>query len=138
MDKFGLPSPKSQKTEVEKEALLYSVTEQQTLYDHLEATFPSNAEQRAVIDAAMSAVHNPTRENRFIFASGVAGSGKTLLSHKVAAKLRGKGKIVKICASTTLAAGLYKNAQTAHTLFKYPVPDTDACDSDKPPECRYA
>ena len=50
---------------------------------------------------------------------------------KIIAKARAQGKIVKICASTTLAATLYENSTTAHSLFKYPVEDDNDKDSEE-------
>ena len=41
------------------------------------------------------------------------------------------GKVVQVCASTTLAATLYENATTAHSLFKYPVEDEHSKDSEQ-------
>jgi phosphate starvation-inducible protein PhoH len=131
-----LPTPKKRKTDLEKEALLYDKDEQKALGEQLRAACPLNAEQQAIYDAAMDAVNDPTPENRFIMGAGVAGSGKTVLMNQLAADLRGEGHIVKICASTTLAAGLYKHGQTAHTLFNFPVKDDDGGDSDSPPSCR--
>jgi superfamily II DNA or RNA helicase len=136
MADYGLPCPQSTKTDLEKELLLYDVDEQRELADLLKEKFPFNAEQQAIFDAVIDAVEEPNESNRFIFASGVAGAGKTLMANRIAAHLRAEGNIVQICASTTLAATLYKNAETAHSKFKYPVADEDAADSDAPPTCR--
>ena len=66
---------------------------------------------------------------------GPAGTGKTILANQLAAFLRSKGKIVLICASTTLAASNYKDAETAHYLSTYPVVNPDD-DDDIKPHCR--
>jgi superfamily II DNA or RNA helicase len=136
MADFGLPMPARNFSDLEKEMLLYDAAEQGHLHDHLEEKFPANAEQKTVYDAVMRAVRDPSEESRFFFISGVAGAGKTLMANKIAAKLRSRGHIVQICASTTLAAQLYKNALTAHSLFKFPVLDVDAAETDAPPTCR--
>ena len=67
-----------------------------------------------------------------IFIDGPGGTGKTTVIKKIIAKARAQGKIVKICASITLAATLYENATTAHSLFKYPVEDDNNKDSEEP------
>jgi RecG-like helicase len=136
LGEYGLPEPVGQKTDLERERLMYDMNGQKDLAAHLEANFPLNEEQKALYDETMHACRHPTAQNRFIFGCGVAGSGKTTVVNLIAAKLRSKGKIVKICASTTLAASLYKNGTTAHNLFKFPVQDEDAADSDTPPQCR--
>ena len=53
----------------------------------------------------------------------------------IIAKAHTQGKIVKVCASTTLAATLYENATTAHSLFKYPVEADNDKDSEEPTRC---
>jgi RecG-like helicase len=136
LSEYGLPTPKHRKSDLDKEMLLYDEDEQKALAAHLRTTYPLNAEQQAIYDAAVAACESPTEENRYIMGAGVAGSGKTVLMNLLAAEFRSRGEIVKICASTTLAADLYKNGLTAHTLFNFPVEDDDAGDSDSPPECR--
>jgi signal recognition particle GTPase len=90
-----------------------------------------------VFDAVIEAVMNPNKDNRLFCMAGVAGAGKTLIANKIAAKVRRLGQFVKICASTTLAAQLYKFGSTAHKLFDFPVTEDSERDSENPPQCRY-
>jgi transcription-repair coupling factor (superfamily II helicase) len=114
----------------------YDATEQTALYQLLETTYPSTPEQVAVIDAVVEAIHNPRDATRCHVLAGIAGAGKTQLAMKLAAKVRGEGGLVEICAATTLAAMLYPRGKTAHSLTKFPVQDEEDRDSENPPECR--
>ena len=53
-------------------------------------------------------------KRKCIFIDGPGGTGKTTVIKKLIAKALAQGKLVKVCASTTLAATLYENATTAH------------------------
>lgn len=49
--------------------------------------------------------------------------------------MRGKGFLVKLCASTSLAALNYEGCETAHSLFNYPVSEEEDQDVDNPLRC---
>ena len=61
--------------------------------------------------------------------------GKTTLAKKIMAYTRGQGKIALGSASTALAATLYKDFETTHSLFKFPVVEEQDKDSNLPTEC---
>jgi ATP-dependent DNA helicase PIF1 len=44
--------------------------------------------------------------------------------------------MIQCCAATTLAALLFEGAQTAHSLFKYPVTEEADYDPERIPECK--
>jgi hypothetical protein len=62
--------------------------------------------------------------------------GKSILATQIAAYLRGQGKIVLICCSTTLACQNFRGAITPHSLFDYPVIDNND-DIDEKICCRF-
>lgn len=62
---------------------------------------------------------------------------KNYCDYKINCKGSCKGKIVKVCASTTLVATLYKNATSAHSLFKYPAEDDNDKDLEEPTRCNF-
>jgi RecG-like helicase len=139
METYGLPSPECDKTELQKELLRYDKREQQQLYEHLCQSHPSTTEQQHVFDGIVSAVMHPTKDNRLHSLCGIAGSGKTTVAEKIATYLRGQGKIVLICAATTLACQNYNSiggAWTAHRLTKFPVLDDDDRDLEENVKCR--
>jgi RecG-like helicase len=141
MEAYGLPSPECDKTELQKELLRYDKREQQQLYEHLCESHPSTDEQQNVFDGIVSAVMHPTKDNRLHSLCGIAGSGKTTVAEKIATYLRSQGKIVLICAATTLACQNYNSiggAWTAHRLTKFPVLDDDDRDIEENVKCRSA
>ena len=52
--------------------------------------------------------------NRFIMIKAAGGTGKSTLFIKLHAACRAKGHLILVAASTTLAATVYENANTAH------------------------
>jgi hypothetical protein len=136
LEQFGLPTPTNTKTELEYEKLKYDCAQQQQLLIKLNQESPNNELQQIAFNEIMAAVDNPKPLNNFYFINGQGGTGKTTLCKKLHAAIRAKGKIVKVCASTTLAATLYDDAMTAHSLFKYPVVEEEDKDMENPAECR--
>ena len=126
---FGFKSPTGVNTELEREQLQYDPHQELQKFESLQAEYPNNHDQQRVFDTVIAAAH--TGRNRFFFIDGPGGTGKTTVIKKIITKLRSEGKIVQVCASTTLAATLYENASTAHSLFKYPVEDEDSKDSEQ-------
>ena len=57
------------------------------------------------------------------FVDAAQGRGKTTLAKRIVARMRAKGAVVLIAATTGLAALNYEGASTAHSLFKIPVPE---------------
>jgi RecG-like helicase len=136
MSDFGLedPGPPQSELEVEKERFL--VADQTAIALEIRNSFALTDEQSVVVDAVLMAVDNPRSPHRYFAIHGIAGSGKTSVARLISAETRRRGKIVKICAATTLAAQLYDHATTAHTLFKYPVIDEEDVDIENLPLCR--
>ena len=62
-------------------------------------------------------------------------TGKTTLAKKLMAYTRAQGKIALGSASTALAATLYKDFETTHSLFKFPVVEEQDKDPNLPTEC---
>ena len=81
--------------------------------------------------------NNLTTDHEFILISAPGGSGKTTLCQQLQAAIRAEGIMIQVCAATTLAALLFEGAQTAHSLFKYPVVEESDVDMDKMPECKF-
>jgi signal recognition particle GTPase len=136
MDQYGLPSPQLIKTELQKELLRYDTAEQQIIYETLCNDLPNTDEQQQIFDGVVDAVLNNSADKQLHSVSGIAGSGKTTVADKIAAYLRAQGKIVLICAATSLACQNYSLAYTAHRLFKFPVIDDDDRDMEQEVKCR--
>jgi hypothetical protein len=133
---FELPAPEKCDTELERHRMTYDNDEQLRILEELNFAKPNNDLQQKHYDTIVDAVVNPLPNKRFFFLNGPGGVGKTTLCQKLQAKFRSMGKIVLICASTTLAALLYPNAITAHRLFNYPVIENDDDrDMDDPVRC---
>ena len=135
---YGLDEPMDETTELDKEKLLHSHRKNYLLLNELNIAEPNNPDQQAIFDhlsGCFDNISNTQCELHFI--AGPAGVGKTSLVRKLQADARSKGHIIKTCASTTLAAALYKDGVTAHSLFKYPVAEDDeGGDIEEPLECK--
>lgn len=134
LEMYGFPTPRENTTEIERERELYDPQEQNELYRQLSAEIPNNLDQENIFTTITTAVH--ANRKKCVFIDGPGGTGKTTIIKKIIAYVRGLGKIVKVCASTTLAATLYKNGTTAHSLFKYPVEDDVDRDSEDRTRCK--
>ena len=62
--------------------------------------------------------YNAIMSGKNVFVSGYAGTGKSVLIHRVAADLRSQGKNVIVCAPTGIAARNI-NGMTIHAAFGY-------------------
>ena len=115
------------RTELEDERDKYEVAAQTLLYHDLEQRYPANDEQQHAFDQVMEAMATAraTKQQQFVCIHGAAGTGKSIVGQKIAARVRSRGELVSICASTTLAATNYENADTAHSLFAYAVQEND-------------
>jgi len=133
LDMYGFPSPAGNTSEIERERLLYDSEGQLQIFNRLSEYTPNNIDQENIFNTCMDSIGLGRR--KCIFIDGPGGTGKTTVIKKIIAKARAQGKILKICASTTLAATLYENATTAHSLFKYPVEDDNDKDSEEPTRC---
>ena len=147
LEDFGLhinPATKERyvlegRTEMQDEQARYAVEAQLAKYNELEHNYPANIEQQRAFDEVMQAMQTAraTHKQQFVVIHGAAGTGKSVVGQKLAAKVRSEGKLVSICASTTLAATNYENADTAHSLFGYAVQDNDDdFDGETQQECQ--
>jgi Cdc6-like AAA superfamily ATPase len=131
---YRFKSPPKLDSELEREKILYDPHSEAKKFDYLETQYVNNIDQQRIFDTIMSAVN--LGEKKYFFIDGPGGTGKTTVIKKIITKLRAEGKIVQVCASTTLAATLYENAMTAHSLFKFPVEDDDQKDSEERTCCK--
>ena len=127
---YGFPLPLQRDTELERERLKYAVHSQRALYEQLDTQFPNNQDQQNVFDTIMDAVVNHLNSNRFFFIDGPGCTGQTTIVKKLIAAIRSLGHLVKVCASTTLAATNYDDACSAHSTFKFPVVQEEDIDAE--------
>jgi hypothetical protein len=130
---FDLPEPLDYPTELAREKLKYSPEEQAVLYNELNRATPNNDEQQHIFNQIKEAID--TRESVKFFIQG-QGGGKTTLAKKIMAYTRSQGLIALGCASTGLAATIYDDFNTAHSLFCYPVVEEGDEDESEPPSCQ--
>ena len=124
-------------TELDDYKSKYKADEQLKLFNQLTTTYPLNDEQQSVFDKVIKEVLTPTlRINQgHTLIHGAAGTGKSVLTERIAAYCRAHGKIVLICSSTTLGATVFVDAETGHYTFAYPVVD-EKDDDDERPQCQ--
>ena len=65
----------------------------------------------------------------------IISPGKTTLARKIMASTRMSNLIALGSASTALAATLYNDFETTHSLFKFPVVEDEDKDPNVPTEC---
>jgi RecG-like helicase len=135
MEEFGFEGPGAPPSELQLELERYDADEQKSIASQLRDSFELTDEQSTAVEAILEAVSNTNTQDRWFAIHGIAGSGKTSIAQLLAAEVRSRGKIVKICAATTLASQLYEDASTAHSLWKYPVIDENEIDIESPPFC---
>jgi hypothetical protein len=137
LEDFGLPEFKETSRELQREQLLYDPDQQATLYQQLLASMPNTAEMEALFSDIKYDLEN-NRSNVYLL-QGQAGCGKSSFANKIAAYTRSLPNrfIVLGCASTGLAASIYTNFHTAHSLFKIPVmTDTEDFDQEDDLKCQ--
>lgn len=119
LDTYGLPSPENMDTELQREKMKYCKEKEKKLFEELNKNTPNNSDQ----ENALNVVYNLLNKNKggLIFLQGPAGSGKSTCAKKAISYCRSLGKIALGCASTALAAKVYDDFDTTHSLFKYPV-----------------
>ena len=141
---YGLPVPIDGITEYDRAQLQRQPPEYYAAeLERLQGGAPRNAEQdeafhkiiRAVQEQCDSApstkaqlTNDPLRDCKFFMIEGKAGTGKTELTKQIQAAVQSmlpRGELIRICASTALAARNFENGVTAHSLFGYPVTDDE-------------
>lgn len=132
---FGLPEPEIIDTELKLIRERYDSEEQLNLFNQLMlATPPTEDEQLPFLNQVFHCIDNNI--GRIFIIQGEGGSGKTTMAKIVAAYIRSKKLIVLGCASTALAASIYTDFDTAHSLFKIPVvEDEDDYDQENDLKC---
>lgn len=130
---YGFDEPADVDTELQRERALINKTVELKRYDELCLKTPNNLEQQEVFDVIAAAVDQPLplQESQYFFVSGPGGVGKSEVCKKLHSYFRSKGYLIKICASTTLAATLFVGAETAHAAFKFPVIDDSEADAEE-------
>jgi hypothetical protein len=129
LDEFGLPQPEEDKTELQRAKLMYDKAQQTTLYHQLITVHPLTDEMVVPFERIKQALQ--TGETLHINIKGKAGCGMTTWAQTVIAYARSFKHLVLGCASTALAAGVYKDDfTTTHYIFGIPVVD-DADDYDQ-------
>ena len=119
LEEYGLPTPQSTTTELDREKLKYSVASQNQLLQQLEEKCPNNTEQQEIFDYVKNLIDNDGEG--MVFIQGPAGSGKSTLAKKIMAYCRSKGEIAVGSATTGLAATNFKDFYTVHSLYQLPV-----------------
>jgi RecG-like helicase len=121
LPEYGLPEPQDFTSELAIERAKYDREQQLALFTSLLSEKPLTNEMNEAFEEIKDALLNGTTKR--ILIQGQAGSGKSSFAKVVAAYARSQGHIVLGCASTALAANVYKNMSfdTAHGLFQIPV-----------------
>jgi hypothetical protein len=147
LSKFGFPTTIGVPTEVE-EAILklcneHEMERQQVLLASLNSSCPNNADQQNTYNYIINSIDdfcNTERDSltshQFHFISKPGGMGKLLLFRKLHAACCSMGPLIAICAAASLAALLFEDAVTAHSLFGYPVEDEEDVDDLNPTQCK--
>jgi len=130
---YGFPEPTDHQSELDIERTKYSAAEQLALFNYLSETNPNTQEQQNILDEICNDINQQVTSLYFI--QGMGGSGKSALCKKVLAWARSRDKLCLGCASTGLAATIYENFNTAHSLFKYPVVEDEDRDETNIVEC---
>ena len=131
---YGLPEPREQYDELQNQRSKYEPSEQLRLYHELCSTIPSTPEQQDLFNEIIEDIEQVNTSIYFV--QGMGGSGKSTLCKKVLAWTRSQGKICLGCASTGLAATIYDDFYTAHSLFHFPVIEDEDRDEDSLLECK--
>ena len=131
---YGLPEPREQFDELQNQRYKYDPSNQLLLYNQLCTEIPCTTEQQTLLNEIIEDIE---QENTAIyFVQGMGGSGKSTLCKKILAYARSRGKICLGCASTGLAATIYDDFFTAHSLFHFPVVEDEDRDEDTTLECK--
>ena len=129
---FGLPKPIIITSEVQFEKFKYKREEELERYKRLEEKYPSNEKQKKFIDHFKTKFKtiqdNDEHPAIFMYLGGSGGTGKSNVLEKIAAYVRSQGCICKVSAATALAASIYDDATTFHSLAKIPV--IEECDRE--------
>ena len=138
---FGMPSPNSMSTELERELLSLDPEAELQILEHLQTHEPNNAKQQQFYDEFVELFNNFIDDwndggNIYIFLNGPGGVGKSSLMKKMIAFIRSERHLTKVCATTTLASLLFASATTAHNLLQFPVVEEEDKDDDFPLQCR--
>ncbi|CAN1185183.1 ATP-dependent DNA helicase PIF1 [Linum perenne] len=119
---FGLPMPTAgassmQATNIITAHLNYDCAAEATKSHQLHSSL--NSSQLTAYAAINELVSK--NQGKFFFLHGHGGTGKTFLYNCIISKIRSKGKIVLVVASSEIAATLLPDGVTAHSRFKIPL-----------------
>ena len=131
---YGIPESFQDLSEIDVEKSKYNSLHQLDVYNRLCSDTPNTSEQELIFAEITSTIEEGISGLYFI--QGIGGSGKSTLCKKIMAWARSIGKLCLGCASTGLAATIYENFNTAHSLFKYPVIEDQDRDEDREIQCQ--
>ena len=131
---YGIPEPFQHISEIDVERSKYNSSHQLQVYNNLCSESPNTYEQQVIFEEVTGAIENGL--SGLYFVQGIGGSGKSTLCKKVMAWARSRNKLCLGCASTGLAATVYDNFNTAHSLFKFPVVEDQDRDEDREIRCQ--
>lgn len=134
---YGFPTPRDMQTHLQRERLRLNVRDGQRELERLQQLEPSTDEQQEFVDYVQSKIdaQTPTSPPVLILLQGSGGTGKTTTLKKILAYTRSQGKLSANCASTAIAASMFDGHDkfyTAHSLFKFPVPEDTEVEDDEP------
>ncbi|CAN1825643.1 ATP-dependent DNA helicase pif1 [Linum perenne] len=119
---FGLPMPTAgassmQATNIITAHLNYDCAAEAAKSHQLNSSL--NSSQLTAYAAIIESVSK--NQGKFFFLHGHGGTGKTFMYNCIISKIRSKGKIVLVVASSGIAATLLPDGVTAHSRFKIPL-----------------
>ena len=123
---YGIPEPESRITELEYARLQYDKSIQLNIVNELVGTFPFTDEMQSLFNEILDGLRNSRQEYHVL--QGQGGSGKSTFVKALMAYVRSEGFIAVGCASKGLAANVYDDFFTTHSLFGIPVLDDEEFD----------
>jgi len=123
LSEFGLPEPQAMDTMLQRILLQHNAAASTETLLQLENEMPNTDEMNEAFNYIQECLQS--KRTAFILILGIAGSGKTCFSKKILALTRSMSMIALGCSSTWLAAQLYDDFVSAHSLYELSVPDED-------------
>lgn len=127
LSEYGIAEPQSIISETEFMRMKYNCQIQLQLFHDLIVASPFTYEMQSLFNMIMDAVHNDRQELHVL--QGQGGSGKSTFVKSLMAYVRSKDMIALGCASTGLAASIYEDFFTTHSLFGIPVVEEEDYDT---------
>ncbi|CAN1242488.1 ATP-dependent DNA helicase PIF1 [Linum perenne] len=80
-----------------------------------------NVQQKMAYSAVMDSIDSGRGKGNLFFLHGHGGTGKTYLYNCIVSKVRSRGQVALVVASSGIAATLLPDGVTAHSRFKIPL-----------------